>query len=122
MKVKTLNESILNIFKKKQQPLSKMMPLTVEQRQLIKKNFKSSNALEKYGDEQSQYVLPFNANATHGKGTIAFRNESDVLIANVSYHASKEDALNPKVSPMASKDIIIKDQNDLDKLKSDLEE
>jgi len=123
MKVNKLNESILSLFKNKQTKPAKMSPLTDEQRKMIDDEFPNSNAFTTYGGgRDSEYVLPYNVNAKYGKGALDFRNENGTLIANVSYYGNKKDVLNTKMSPLTSKDSVIKSIDDLKKLKIDLDD
>ena len=66
-------EGVFDVFKKKAKP--QMLPLTQEQRNFIKKYFTSHNADIKWGGDGSEYVLPHNVNAMHGRGRFHFRNE-----------------------------------------------
>jgi hypothetical protein len=97
-----------------------MLPLTPDQRKLIKQNFKNSNVDVKYGGEDSEYVLNFNANVVSGKGRISFRNEDGVLVAAIDHHDTHEDAIDPKVIPTTQYDFTITSEKDMKKLIVDL--
>jgi hypothetical protein len=111
-----LNEGIFDAFKKKPEP--KMLPVSPEQRALIKQYFPAGNADTKYGN--GSYVLPLNVNTNHGKGRISFRNEDGVLKASIAYHGSEHDAINPRAMPVINYDVEINSPADMEKLKAEL--
>lgn len=84
------------LFKKKEE--DKLTPLTDEDRALIKKHFKNTNADVKLGKD---YVLTHNVHGSHGKGLIAFYKENGSIKAGIAYHSSKSDVGNPKAMPLA---------------------
>lgn len=115
-KVEKVSEGILDIFKKKPEPAKpKRLDITEEQRDMIRKNFSDHNADVKYSKEQegSIYVLPKNITANAGTGRFAFTNEDGKLMVSVGWHRSKEDRMNPRVSPMIHTDHEIKTEQDL---------
>lgn len=111
-----LAEGIFDRFKKK--PAPKMLPITPEQRQLVKQYFPSGNVDTKYSN--GEYVLPLNVNTSHGKGRISFRNEDGTLKASVAYHASERDTNDMKAMPLTHYDVEINSEQDLRDLKASL--
>ncbi len=121
MLLQQLHEGLLDLLRGKKKSEPQMVPLTDEQRKLIKKHFKSSNVDLKFGGPDSKYVLELNAHASQGKGRISFRNEEGKLKASVAYHRSKSDVGNPKAIPLTHYDVDINSEADIDKLIKELE-
>lgn len=115
-KVEKVSEGILDFFKKKPEPVKpKRENITDEQRDMIRKNFSDHNTDVKWSQEQegSIYVLPKNVTANAGIGRFAFTNEDGKLMVSVGWHRSREDRMNPRVSPMIHTDHEIKTEQDL---------
>jgi hypothetical protein len=116
-KIKSFAKGILSPKKKE----AKMLPLTKEQRDMIRKNFKSSNVDIKWSKD-GEYVITQNAKANHGLASIYFRNEDGVLKASVSHFRNKSEVSDPKVAPIEHTDEKAETQADIDKLKAMLGE
>lgn len=113
-----LAEGIFDRFKKKPKP--QMIPVTPEQRALIKQHFPDNNGSLRRSGPDSDYVLPLNVKANYGHGEISFRNEDGQLIASVAFYPNVRDVGNPRVSPYGHYDVVIGNEHDTEKLKGEL--
>lgn len=110
-------EGIFDIFKKKDEPATaKYLPLTPEQRALIKRYFPRSNVDVRFGGADSKYVLPTNAHATYKNLRIAFRNEQGTLMASIGHYRNDSGPDDPNVSPVVHSDHSIRSAADMVKL------
>ena len=97
------------------------LPITKEQRTLIKSYFSDTNAFITYsGKNDDNYVLPNNVKANYGKGIISFYNTNGILKASVAYHSSVEDRVNLKAIPLLHYEIENVNHDSLNELKNQL--
>lgn len=89
-----------------------LLPITEEQRKLIRKHFQRSNVNIKYGS--GEYVLPYNVHAKYRGIELAFRNVDDVLYASVAHYRN----LQHSGIPMCHTDHIINTAEEMNYLKS----
>jgi len=119
MKLIDLHEGIFDFLKKKQPQEKKNLPLTEEQRDMIRKHFTSSNVDIKL--DGKRYALEYNVLAKYKRGQIYFRNEDGVLKASVGYYGSEREAQDSKAIPVIHLDRTIKNDADMKDLKAELE-
>ena len=117
-----LNEGFFDFLKRKSPPAENapLEEIAPEERDFIRKHFNSSNVNVKFGD--GKYVLPTNVNARHGKGLVSFIKRNGKLEASIAYHRSKEDAWNPRKSPLVHFELKDISDETLTKLKSQLDD
>lgn len=112
-------DSIKSLGSKKSEP--KMLPLTDQQRNTIRNNFKSGNLDTKWSPDGA-YVLPHNARVDQGRSSIHFRNQDGQLMASVAHYSSSANRVDRHSRPMIHTDHAVTSLNDINELKNFLEE
>lgn len=120
---KQLNEGIIDylkrlLFKKKQNDPT-YVPVTPEQRDLIKSVFADSNAHIKL-TPNGDYVLPYNVHARSGTAAIAFYSLDGQLMASVAHYRNARFKHTDR--PVIHSDHAINSVADLEKLKDEISE
>lgn len=99
----------------KKAPEHNLLPITEEQRDLIRQHFKSSNVNIKYGT--GEYVIKMNVHAEHGKTSLAFYNDNGQLMCGIAHWGSLDDRLTKGRIPIMHTTHAINNPDDIEKIK-----